>query len=137
MNTLLLDTNILLDVFLQRQPFFSASARIFASIEQQHSKGVVSAISLTTIDYILTKHKSSVPSREVIRRLMSIFEIGAVDSLVIQQAMDSSFIDFEDAVLYFSSLQHDTTHVITRNGQDFSFAQIPVMTLEQFLSLSF
>ena len=49
------DTNIVLDVLLEREPFASLSINLFNAVEQQVIQGYLCATTITTIDYLLSK----------------------------------------------------------------------------------
>jgi hypothetical protein len=59
----LFDSDVLLDVFLQRQPYFTASAIALDTVGQGKSEGYVAGHSVTNLFYLLRRqlgHPSSV-----------------------------------------------------------------------------
>ena len=71
----------------------------------------------------------------VIDLLCQICDVAAVDAAVVQQALVSSFTDFEDALQYFSALDSNADVIVTRNESDFEHSEIPVYNPSQFLAL--
>ena len=122
------DTNVILDVLLQRQPFDIESARIMNFVEAGSIGGYLCATTLTNIHYIVTRTYRVKQSLDGIQRLLRIFDIAPVNRIVLENAAQSKFADFEDAVLYESAKFMDADAIVTRNIRDFKLALLPVYT---------
>lgn len=122
----LFDTNIVLDVLLEREPFFETSARLSDAVEAKIIEGYLCATTLTTIDYFLTRYQGREQSNIAIKKLLKLYSVARVDGAVLEDALNSNFNDFEDAVLYFSGLNMEVRGVVTRNSSDFKPAQLPI-----------
>jgi predicted nucleic acid-binding protein len=131
--TVLIDTNILLDVLQMRQPFYAASARLLALVETGRVKGFVAAHSITTLFYLIQKDKSSAQARANITSLLQFLEIAPADQSTIEQALNLDYRDFEDAVQMISALQCKAEYLITRNVPDYQPALLPVIQPVDFL----
>ncbi len=132
---LFLDTNVLLDVLANRQPFVTSSKQLWELSESNDIKGMISAITFNNVYYIVRKASSPVTASECLRKLRSIFGVVEVDDKIIHQALDSTMSDFEDAIQYFCSLRCKATHLVTRNPGDFPTTKaVLVVTPEVFLS---
>lgn len=129
-----LDTNVVLDFVLKREPFASKAAIIFDLGERQRLNLHLSSLSMNTIDYVVSKVSSSRKSRTVIIKLLSIVEVLPVQKSTIEQAAFSDFKDFEDAVQNFCAAEHQLQHLITRNSKDFKKSQLSVQTPTEFLA---
>jgi predicted nucleic acid-binding protein len=99
----LFDTNIILDVLLEREPFFEHSSQLFDFVESKKIDGYLCATTLTTIDYLVTKHHNRQLAKQAIQSLLALFSVAGVNKLILINAVDSEFSDFEDAVLYQSA----------------------------------
>jgi predicted nucleic acid-binding protein len=130
----LLDTNVVLDVLLDRKPHVADSARIFCLVEEGKVSGMLCATTLTTLDYLLTQSLGRSDSRPVLARLMRLFDIAPVTRAVIEGALRSAMTDFEDAVLVHAARQAGADAVITRNPKDFAKATCPIFDPRQFLA---
>ena len=130
----LLDTNVVLDVLLDRKPHAADSARIFKWVEEGRIAGVLCATTLTTLDYLLTQSLGRADSRSILARLLRLFEIAPVMRTVLEGALRSEMADFEDAVLVQAARQAGADLVITRNVRDFAKAACPVFDPRQFLA---
>lgn len=129
----LLDTNVVLDVLLDRKPHVADSAGIFRLVEEGKVAGLLCATTLTTLDYLLAQSLGRPDSRAVLVRLMRLFEIAPVTRAVMEGALRSAMADFEDAVLVQAAQQSGADAIITRNPKDFSKASLPVFDPRQFL----
>lgn len=134
MTQILLDTDVILDFFLERKPFFQDSVKILSLAENKKIKVYVTSLSFSNCYYILKQ----IGSRETVignlRKLARISEIMSVNSQSVELALYYEFRDFEDALQYFSAYQKDKINVIiTRNIKDYKKSELPVMTPENYL----
>ena len=83
----LYDINVLLDALLRREPFYQQAARLLAAAEQSRVYAVLCSSSITTIHYLAAKQIGPIAARQVIERLLQIFDLAAVDRLVLQSAL--------------------------------------------------
>jgi predicted nucleic acid-binding protein len=131
---LAVDTNIVLDVLLMREPFFQSSKTILGMAEKGEVEATLCATTLTTVDYILCKNISWKKSRETIGHLLELFEICPVNRAVLQSAAMSRIADFEDAVLHEAARLSNCQAIVTRNGKDFKKATLTILDPSEFLS---
>jgi len=132
--TIFLDTNIVLDLLGRRTPFFDSIAKIATLAEQEKVTLVVSALSYSTVNYILEKYESHDVVISNLRKFKIISQISDLNELVVEKALNSDFKDFEDALQYFCALQSECDVLLTRNAKDFKKSVIPVMTADEFLN---
>ncbi|MFZ5570253.1 MAG: PIN domain-containing protein [Thermodesulfobacteriota bacterium] len=132
----IIDTNIVLDVLLDRDPFVKPAAKIFSLAEESRMEALICATTVTTIDYLLVKSLPKSTARNALHRLISLFEIATVNRPVIERALVSKIQDFEDAVLSESGLMAGADVVITRNPKDFAGSSLTVCDPDEFLALS-
>jgi predicted nucleic acid-binding protein len=114
----LFDTTIILDVFLDREPFSNDASILLSRVEQSEITGFICATTVTTIHYIFTKALGSRPASRHIQSLLSLFAIAPVNRLVLENAAASKFDDFEDAVLYEAACHAGAKYIVTRNIAD-------------------
>ncbi len=128
------DTNVMLDVLGERDPFYLSAAKIVTLADQRKIKLFVSALSYATISYFLTKYYGLEKTKEKLRKFKIISAICELDEIIIEKSLNSNFPDFEDSLQYFSALRTESDFIITRNGKDFKKSSIPVMTPDEFLN---
>ena len=131
----LFDTNVLLDVLLDREPFATQSAEILSKADRGELSGYVCATTITTICYLCRKEMDKSEANQNIQTLLSILEVTPVNRKVIEAALQADFNDFEDAVLNESAMLVSAEVIVTRNKKDFSNSSIPVYTPDELLNL--
>jgi predicted nucleic acid-binding protein len=124
----LFDTNVVLDVLLDRKPFAGPAAELFSRVESGEMKGFLCATTITTIHYLATSVVGKSQARKEIRKLLRLFEVAPVNRIVLESALERRMNDFEDAVIYEAARQIDTQAVVTRDARGFKKSQIPVYT---------
>lgn len=128
------DSDVLLDVLAQRQPFVVASARALNTVTQGQVQGYVSGHAVTNIFYILRRQIGSEAARELLSRLLQRIQVASVTDEVIQQALQSLVTDFEDAVTSAAANAAGLEVIVTRNTSDFVASSIPAILPEEFLA---
>jgi predicted nucleic acid-binding protein len=129
------DTNVVLDVLLGRQPFYAASVAAWSLAEEGRIEGFVSAITFTTIFYVVRKQFDARRARQVLTKLHGVFSVVDCEARLISAALNSDIKDFEDAVQYFSAVQAKAECLLSRNPGDFPRSGFcPVLTPAEFLA---
>ena len=131
----LFDTNVILDVLLDRSPFADDAAYLLSKVEQSEIMGFVCATTITTIHYLATKALGSKSASLHIKSLLSLFVIAPVNRLVLENAATSKFKDFEDAVLHEAALHAGAKYIVTRNSIDFKKSKLPVFEPKEFINV--
>lgn len=128
-----IDTNILLDVLLQREPFYKHSAILWSLIKQKKIKAYISALSVTNIFYIVKKSAGTEKAFEVVEIILKTFDISEVNFEVLVKAEETKMRDYEDAVQYICSERYNCSKIITRNKKDFRLSETNVLTPAEFI----
>lgn len=132
---LLLDTNVVLDVLLDRPPHVTYSSKVLAAVELGHVTGFVGATSITTIHYLAAKQIGSQGAVQAVEKLLSLLEVAPVTRSVLEEALRAQFADFEDAVLFAAAKNSDVEAIITRDPKGFKSADIPVLSPEELVAV--
>ena len=130
---ILLDTNVVLDILLNRQPWYTNAALIFGLSQQNFIKSYISASSITDIFYITQKEQGKNTAREAIKRLLRVFYPATVTDRDIYQALELEWDDFEDSVQFVVGEGLPADYIVTRNTTDFTLSSIEAVTPEQFI----
>ncbi|WP_316782732.1 PIN domain-containing protein [Pedobacter frigiditerrae] len=134
MSNILIDSDIILDSLLNRQPFSAASSKVLALCESKNINGFVTGIMISNIHYLLKKEHSSQLILEAIKQLLVFLDVLVIDKGIILRAIDSKFSDFEDALQNYSAESYGSiTTVITRNIKDYRKSNLSILTPEMFL----
>lgn len=131
---LFLDTNVVLDLLGEREPYYIAAARIATLADKGRIALVVSSLTYATVYYILSKYESSEIVKDKVRKFNAIAMTADLTGTIIDKGLSSGFTDFEDALQYHCSLQSECDVIITRNVKDFNKADLIVLTPNEYLN---
>ncbi len=129
MKRILLDSDVILDYFFDREPFAKESAIIFTLCEKKKINAFVTPVIISNVYYLIKKITSSKKAKQNISLLLSITNVLIVDKSIILQALSSDFNDFEDALQNYSAENNKSiSAIITRNIKDYKHSNIAVLT---------
>jgi predicted nucleic acid-binding protein len=130
----LIDTNILLDFLLQREPFRQDAEELFQAINSGQVVGYVTASTLTDIFYIARRHTRSIEqARQAVSEILVVMVICPVNRPILESALASGIADFEDAVQIACAITQGLEAILTRDTQGFASSTIPVLSIRQLL----
>ena len=133
----LIDTNIFLDVALQRRPFLVESDLVLSFIEDEELLGYISASTISDFYYIARRGIGRTASLNFLEGLLSFCQVAMVDRVVIDGAIaltsKSGFKDFEDAILNCTAIANGLDTIVTRNVKDFKLSKLQIVTPEQLI----
>ncbi|MFN2261342.1 MAG: type II toxin-antitoxin system VapC family toxin [Psychroflexus sp.] len=135
MKTILIDTNIVIDLLSKRKYFYDDAAELFSLADQKELKLTISSLAFANTNYILTKLKSAKEARAILRKFKVLVELLNLDDKITELALsDESFPDFEDGLQYYSAIENDVDIIITRNKKDFKNSKLPVLSAKEYLA---
>lgn len=129
----LIDTNIILDVLCKRPDFYEDSAKVFKLCEVKRISGVISALSVPNIMYILRKELDAEKTKEILDNLSLIFSIADLKADDLKKAVDMEFKDYEDAVQSACAARIKANYIITRNIRDFTMSKVSAIKPTELL----
>lgn len=127
----LIDTNIVLDLLLEREPFVEAATVLFEMVETAQIQGYVAATTITNIFYIVRKAQGRETALEAVSRVLTGLRICAVNRLTVEQALTSNLKDFEDGIQFACAVLNQLDAIATRDTSDFSGVSLPVLTIAE------
>lgn len=130
-----LDTNVAIDYLAKRQPFAEDANRMITLCCQRGDELCMSALSFTTVYYVLKKQYGHKQLLVLLSELNNLFTVCAVDGQIMQQALISEFTDFEDAVQCYTASACNASVIVTRNVKDFSHSPLLAKTPAEILEL--
>lgn len=134
MDTVLIDTDVILDFFFDRKPFSEEASRLLSLCEKGEVKGFVTSIMLSNVYYLLRKTASHEKVIENLKILMNIIDVTTTNKKTVIEALNSEFKDFEDALQNFSAKnEKEIKVIITRNIKDYKWSTLSIMTPESYL----
>ncbi len=133
---LLIDTNVILDMVLNRKDC-NISMKLFRKVKEIGASAYITASSVTDIFYIIRKETHDTSLTYVI--MENIFRLVAVLSVTekdIQDAFGQKWIDFEDCVQYMTGKNSRMDYIITVNRKDYADALLPVMPPAEWIEMA-
>ena len=137
MKRIYIDSDILLDIFMQREPFYKPASELLSLIDLKKVLAFTTPLVFSNLFYILRKYKSKPLAIKTLSTLKNLLDIAPVNKNSVDMALNSNFNDFEDALHYFSAIQAKANYIVTRNKKDYKSSDLPVLTAEEFLLLFF
>jgi len=131
----LIDTNVVLDILLHRQPWYTNAVLIFGLSKKNLIKCYVPASAITDIFFLSKNDLGKKPAKEALKDLLSVFKPATVTDSHIYQALDLDWKDFEDSVQFVVGEGLAVDYIITRNIQDFTACSFPVVTPDEFIKI--
>ena len=134
MNRIFIDTNILLDLLVERAPWAKDAAILFSMADRKEIELLCCSLSFSTAVYLMQRFKYT--RKEIVSKLTivkSICTVTTVSDSVIDRMLQSDFADLENAIQYYSALAFGAETIITRNPKDFATSSIPITTPKEFI----
>ncbi|MBN2261322.1 MAG: PIN domain-containing protein [Prolixibacteraceae bacterium] len=131
---LFLDTNVVIDLLGERDPFYVSAAKIATLADKGKIQIFVSALTYSTVYYLLSRFENKEIVKEKIRKFKVIAETSDLTDMIIDKGLASKFSDIEDSLQYHSAVKKECNIIITRNSKDFKESEIPVLTPDEYLT---
>ncbi len=132
---ILFDTNVILDVMLDRTPFSEPASQLLSLVERGEISGIICATTVTIIHYLSTKVLGKDTSKNQIKDLITLFEIASVNRTVIENVFKAKLNDFEDAVIYQAASHSGAEAIVTRDPKGFKNSKLPVYNPNELLKI--
>jgi predicted nucleic acid-binding protein len=130
----LVDTDVILDFLLNRQPFYANAKAIWQANIDGKFEGYISATSPVNAFYFVRKVTDIPSARQSISQLLSVWQILTLNADVLRSALTLNISDYEDAVQHESASRAQLDGIVTRNVEDFKYATLPIYAPAQFLA---
>ncbi|HBB87222.1 MAG TPA: DNA-binding protein [Blastocatellia bacterium] len=129
----LLDTDVVLDLVLAREPFDQAARVLFKWHEQGRIDAYIAAITPVNVFYVARKLKGIEEARQAVKLLLTSLTVCPLHKSILDEAEKLPFSDFEDAVQHASATASRLEVIVTRDVRDFKNATLPVLSPREFL----
>lgn len=130
-----IDSDILLDVLLEREPFYRFGQHLLNKGKNKEINIATSALVIANIYYVILKPLGQGKAKDAVQKLLKLLTVFPLDADCINLALNSSFNDIEDATQHFIAMQNQCDLIITRNTKHYKKSLIPTVTAEQFLKV--
>ncbi|HRP89381.1 MAG TPA: PIN domain-containing protein [Edaphocola sp.] len=134
MEKLFVDTNIVIDLLQKREEFYEEAQGLFTLADKKKVKLFISSLTIANTHFLLSKHYNSNEARKILSKFKVLVEVLPLDNKIIDLALTLTLKDFEDAIQFFTAIEHNTDIIITRNKKDFKKQNIPILTAKEYLN---
>jgi predicted nucleic acid-binding protein len=135
-NKILIDTNVLIDFALIREPFSDDANEIIELCLREKIKGCIAAHSIADMYYILRKDMEPHRRRETLINFCRIFEVIDVDKNKLVNSLENeNFSDFEDCLQMECAKEFGAEYIVTRNTDDYKTSKIPAITPKEYIKV--
>ena len=134
-NKILIDTNVLLDYLLEREPFVEEAKEIIRACTDGKVKGCIAAHSIPNMFFILRKDFDEKERREILLNLCKIIDVEGIDKVKIVSGLENGkFSDFEDCLQMECAKSYEADYIVTRNISDYDTSEIKAILPKDYLS---
>lgn len=135
MNSIFLDTNVILDLIEDRKPFSLYTQYIFSRKEANEVILYTSSLNFANMHYIISKKTNKDTALKTLIKLKLLISLLPLTDKIIELSLASNFSDFEDAIQYFSAIENGINTIITRDIKDFKKAKINILSSKQYFEM--
>jgi predicted nucleic acid-binding protein len=133
--SLLLDTNIILDVALKRAPWSVDGALLLDAIGRGEASGLIAGHAVTTIHYIIEREVGRTKALAAVADMLALLDVVPLDRNDFQRALSIGLSDYDDAVQVAAALKAGVDHLVSRNPRDFRQSAVPIRSPGEILAL--
>jgi predicted nucleic acid-binding protein len=127
------DTNVLLDVLLEREGYYYDALKIWSAAEEGKIDAHIAAISVNNVHYVVKRLKSETTAMIAVRIILRIFKVVPVDSDILSSAADFHDKDYEDDIQFQCALRAKCSQFFTRDPTHYDSALMAVVPPSSFM----
>ena len=134
---ILLDTDVLIDVALDRRPHSGPASELLDRVERGPETAYVAWHTVSNFYYLVAPSRGDTNAREFIVDLTRFVEVAPTDTQALHYAVELPMSDFEDAMQVAAARSCGARYIVTRNVKDFTRSPIPALTPQEALTQPF
>ncbi len=131
---MLLDTDVLIDVALDRSPHSDLASEILDRLEHGYQKAFIAWHSVSNFFYMVAPSHGEKTARDFILELTRFVEVAETGTEAIRYAAALPMTDFEDAMQVAAADACGARYIVTRNMKDFRRSPIPAISPQEAIS---
>ncbi len=132
---LFIDSDVLLDLLLERKPFDRITQLLLEECRRQQLNIYTSVLIIANIHYVISKRFDKNIAKNQLKLLTRLIKILPLESDEITKALNSEYPDFEDTVQFYIAQKHQCDLIISRNIKHYKKFDVPVLTAADFLNI--
>ncbi|MDE0066108.1 MAG: PIN domain-containing protein [Acidimicrobiaceae bacterium] len=131
---MLLDTDVLIDVALDRQPYSEPTSELLDRIEHGNRRAFIAWHTVSNFYYLVAASSGGSSASDFLVELTGFVSVAATDTESVRYAASLSMSDFEDALQVAAAQACGARHIVTRNVKDYMYSPIPAITPQEALN---
>ncbi len=131
----LIDTNVLLDYFGRRMPFFSAWEKLRAMEAFGDAELWAAPQSFADVFYILNKKVNAADLQDAFVESLDFINVCNVGKAEVAEACTRSWDDYEDCLIALSAENIDAAYLLTRDRNGFQHSKVPALSPNEFFAM--
>jgi predicted nucleic acid-binding protein len=135
MDSVFVDTDVILDLFIRREPHHKIALRFFSFLKKNAIQGFTSPVSVANTYYILAKTRDRRYALDKTRRLIQLVRVATLGQQITEAAIAAPHKDFEDSMQYHCALANGMRTLITRNVPDYPKDQLKVLLPDEYMTI--
>ncbi|MCB0268927.1 MAG: PIN domain-containing protein [Calditrichaeota bacterium] len=128
----LIDTDVLIDVALNREPFAEDSARILDAAQRRKFQAVIAWHTIANFYYILSSPSGKLATKAFISDLLEFVDIAPTQTAQAKRALQLDLPDFEDALQVVAATSAGADFIVTRNLKHYQKSPVPAISPADF-----
>jgi len=134
---ILIGTDVLIDVALDRQPFSDPAAELLDRLQTGPKRAFVAWHTVSNFYYLVAPARGGSDARAFITELIRFVAVADCGTNAVAYAARLEMADFEDAMQVAAAQACGARLVVTRNARDFRRSPIPAITPQEALEALF
>ena len=132
----LVDTNIVLDWLLEREPFLQRAKDVLEPCLHGVIHGYLASHTLLNVFYITRKEKSIEERKEILLLLCEKFSIIGINrEMIVASLLNDAWGDLEDGLQMQCAAVEELDCIVTRDSKGFETSKVQVYSPEAFLQM--
>jgi predicted nucleic acid-binding protein len=132
---LLVDTNVILDLIQQREPWALDAALLLDLVARGTARGFISAHAVTTVYYIVEKAAGRAAANTAVGDVLQLLTVVPLNTADFQRALAMPLEDYEDAVQVAACLRAGADYLVTRDVKHFKGATVSFRSPGEMLGI--
>ena len=134
MKKVFLDTDVILDFLLNREPYIDEITELIERSVVSEMALCVSSLTISNLHYIISRIENKKSANSKVRKILKLLKVENVGQTTVTKAMESEFGDFEDGIQNYCAEEADHKILVTRNTRDYRKSKLAIMTPKEFLA---
>lgn len=130
---LFIDTDILIDVALNREPFVGGSAAVLDLLEGKPGLGFIAWHTIANFYYLVTPNAGRAQTKIFVNELLRFIVVSPTTTKDLKYALTLNMPDFEDAMQVAAAIACSAETIVTRNIRHYKQSPIIAKTPAQVM----